>query len=217
MTRVLFPPAAGVFSAVGLLLAEIELSESQAFLVGTDTLDAGAARAILERLEIQLLTLLAYRREAVRFRYIADMRFRGQAYELPIAFTTVELDRNLGTTLHDRFVIEHERTYGFAATGELGVQLVSLRVVVTVQRDTASPLRLVTRTHATTSPHDLAVHFSAEGAAVATPVIDRGDLDALWRVGPFVVEKYEGTLVVPPGSRASLDEFGTIVIEVLPS
>ena len=52
MTRVLFPPAAGVFSAVGLLLAEIKLSESQAFLVGTDTLDAGAARAILERLEI---------------------------------------------------------------------------------------------------------------------------------------------------------------------
>jgi len=88
MTRVLFPPAAGVFSAVGLLLAEIELSESQAFLVGTDTLDAGAARAILERLEIQLLTLLAYRREAVRFRYIADMRFRGQACELPIAFMT---------------------------------------------------------------------------------------------------------------------------------
>jgi N-methylhydantoinase A len=61
------------------------------------------------------------------------------------------------------------------------------------------------------------VHFSAEGAAVATPVIDRGDLDALWRAGPFVVEEYEGTLVVPPGSRASLDEFGTIVIEVSPS
>jgi len=217
MTRVLFPPAAGVFSAVGLLLAELELSESQAFLIGTDALDAGAGRAILERLEAQLLTLLAYRRDAVRFRYVADMRFRGQAYELPIAFTLAELDVGLGATLHDRFVVEHERTYGFAGTGKLGVQLVSLRVIGTVQRETGSPLRPVTRMHATTSPHDRAVQFSADGAAIATPVIDRGDLDARWRAGPFVVEEYEGTLVVPPGARARLDEFGTIVIEVSPS
>ena len=214
MTRVLFPPAAGVFSAVGLLLADIELSESQAFLVAMEALAPSAARAILDRLETQLLALLAHRRDAVRFRYVADMRFRGQAYELPIGFTIAEIETGLGATLHDRFVIEHERTYGFAGTGNLGVQIVSLRVIGTVQRDAGSPLRPVTGMRRMAKQHDRAIHFSADGAAIATPIIDRGDLDASWRAGPFVVEEYEGTLVVPPESRARLDEFGTIAIEV---
>ncbi|MEA2985095.1 MAG: Hydantoinase/oxoprolinase C-terminal domain, partial [Alphaproteobacteria bacterium] len=34
------------------------------------------------------------------------------------------------------------------------------------------------------------------------------------RKGPFIVEEYEGTTVVPPNAAARLDEFGNIVLEL---
>ena len=39
-------------------------------------------------------------------------------------------------------------------------------------------------------------------------------LTATPREGPLVIEEYEGTVVVPPTARASLDEWGNIDIEI---
>ncbi|MBM3525390.1 MAG: hydantoinase/oxoprolinase family protein, partial [Alphaproteobacteria bacterium] len=121
MTQVLVPPAAGVFSAVGLLLADVELSQSRACLATTDTLDMTALRALASEIGGDLLRQLGHPRDAVRFRHALDMRFRGQAYELPIDFTLDELGAGFGEALARRFIAEHERTYGFAGTGHLAV------------------------------------------------------------------------------------------------
>jgi len=213
MREILFPPAAGVFSALGLLLADVALAETQAFPATTDAFAPDAARRVLDALEARLLALLGHPRAAVRFSHVAELRFRGQAYELPIAFDAAELGPDLGATLQARFVAAHEKTYGFAGTGDLAVQCVSLRVTGTVASDARARLGAATRLRRAAVASDRPVHFSAAGA-VATPIIDRGDLDARWREGPFVVEEYEGTLVVPPGARARLDDFGNILVAV---
>jgi N-methylhydantoinase A len=46
-----------------------------------------------------------------------------------------------------------------------------------------------------------------------TDVVNRPDLAEPSR-GPCIVEEYDSTCVVPPGSTASLDRFGNIVIDV---
>ena len=46
-----------------------------------------------------------------------------------------------------------------------------------------------------------------------TGVINRADL-ARPRAGPCIIEEYDSTCIVPPGSAASLDRFGNIVIAV---
>jgi N-methylhydantoinase A len=213
MTQVLFPPAAGVFSAVGLLLADVELSQSRAFLVGSDAIDLAALRRSLDELEAQLLRQLGHPRGDVTFHHALDMRFRGQAYELPIGFALDELGPGFGERLAQRFVVEHERTYGFAGTGHLAVQCVSLRVVGTVRRAEGAGWQPRAVKHKRGAGGDRPVHFAASGGAVRTAIVDRGDLDGSWRRGPFIVEEYEGTLVVPPDARARLDDFGNILID----
>lgn len=214
MTQIIFPPAAGVFSALGLLLADIELSESQAFLCDTAELHVDQLRTTLAELEERVLRLLARPRNDVRFRHVADMRFRGQAYELPIAIEDTEIGTTLGNALKLRFTAEHLRTYGFGGTGDLAVQIVSLRAIGTV-RDTGQrrfdPHRAM---HRSAHRGDRPAYFDTAQAPVATAIIDRGDLSEAWSKGPFIVEEYEATLVVPPGARARLDEFGSILVDV---
>ena len=212
MTEVLFPPAAGVFSAVGLLLADIQLSQSSAFLVASDAIDTAALRRSLDKLEAQLLMQLGHARADVSFRHALDMRFRGQAYELPIEFPMDEIGPVFGERLAQRFVAEHERTYGFAGTGHLAVQCVSLRVIGTVRRAEGSGWQPRAVQHNRGLGGDRPVYFSALRAAVRTAIIDRGDLDGTWRNGPFIVEEYEGTLVVPLGAAVRLDDFGNILV-----
>src|SRR6202022_3390220 len=46
-----------------------------------------------------------------------------------------------------------------------------------------------------------------------TDIINRADLGEP-RAGPCIIEEYDSTCVVPPGSTANLDPFGNIVIDV---
>jgi len=46
-----------------------------------------------------------------------------------------------------------------------------------------------------------------------TAIINRSDLREP-RAGPCIIEEYDSTCVLPPGSTANLDPFGNIVIDV---
>ena len=54
-------------------------------------------------------------------------------------------------------------------------------------------------------------YFGDDHGWLDTPVLSRADLDAP-RVGPLIVEEYDSTCVVPPGTRAERDAAGNIVI-----
>ena len=56
-------------------------------------------------------------------------------------------------------------------------------------------------------------YFGSESGWIETPVLAREQLAAT-REGPFIVEEYDATCLVPPGGRAELDGYGNIVIEL---
>ena len=57
------------------------------------------------------------------------------------------------------------------------------------------------------------MYFGPQAGWIVTPILSRGDL-ATPRPGPAVIEEYDATCVVPPGTRAGLDASGNIVMEV---
>jgi N-methylhydantoinase A len=56
-------------------------------------------------------------------------------------------------------------------------------------------------------------YFGERFGLVATPVIRRRDLSPARRAGPFVIEDYDATTVVPPDFTARRDESWNILIE----
>jgi len=57
-------------------------------------------------------------------------------------------------------------------------------------------------------------YFGPECGLCDTPVLRREHLPSDPVPGPMIIEEYDATVVVPPGSRAGRDDLGNIIIEV---
>jgi N-methylhydantoinase A len=212
--RVLVPPRPGVFSAVGLLQARLECHAKRTFLRRTRGLDPG-------ELQVQLVSLEADARLGIgssdlrdsefEFESWAEMRYVGQGFELPIPL----LPRQRSWTawlarLEDAFADEHERTYGHR-TGN-PTEIVHLRVVAREVDPPLFPTGSVD-TAVTGRASRRQAYFGDRFGRVETPVIRRADLSGAPAIGPFVIEDYDATTVVPPDFCAHRDGDWNIVIE----
>jgi N-methylhydantoinase A len=210
MTRVVVPPAPGLFSAFGLLYSEVEHHYVRTWRRPARGLDPAELAQAFERLADEARAQLAaegFTGAAVRITRSADCRYQGQSFELTVPVTD-------GVPVDEAFGLEHERTYGHRAGADEPVEIVSLRVV---GQGLADRPRVPERVQIGRSPGPTAparrVYWGPGDGWIVTPVLSRGDLTSP-RPGPAIVEEYDATCVVPPGARAGLDGYGNIVMEV---
>ena len=208
MSRVIIPPAAGVFSAVGLLCADLEAVRSTAFLRTLDTDSAAAVESRCRELEQKALDELEVR-DGVRVQWRADLRYAGQGFELPVDLPRDRIDAG---DIRERFELEYRRTYGHELEGHR-IDFVALRVSATVPpRGPVAFSRTRRALHRAPTAPRRAAYFGAQYGLMDTPVIERSELTETARFGPLIVEEYEGTTVVPPRATAYRDPFDNIVI-----
>jgi N-methylhydantoinase A len=213
MSRVIVPPAPGVFSAFGLLCSDTEYVASRTVFrrmgeVGTDEI-----RAELAVLEAQIRKDLAgdgVPGEAMTLLHFAELRYAGQAYELGVAVDAARPDL---AAMAAAFDAEHARTYGHASPGA-PTDLVSLKVIgrSPAGMDAARLTKLAPEGEAPNTTRT--AYFGARFGSRETPVIGRQALAATPRRGPVIIEDYDATCVVPPDATAKLDALGNIDISI---
>ncbi|MSP68130.1 MAG: hydantoinase/oxoprolinase family protein [Alphaproteobacteria bacterium] len=216
--RVLIPPAAGVFSAVGLLFANVEATATQAILAKTAELSLTRLEQGYRQLELRVAELMGYPADHVRYVRLMDMRYGGQASELVVAVPAGPITADALKAVEDRFELEHERRRGHRLTGNYGFELVNLRVRGVVDSTGASARpgpAAFTGTASGKAEAVRAAYFGPTIGALKTPVLPgRHGLQGAARAGPLIVEDYDGTTVVPPDCHARLDAIGNIVIDL---
>jgi N-methylhydantoinase A len=216
--QILIPPAAGVWSAVGLLCADREALRASAYLKPLDARSVRQAHDRCVALERQAREDLGAG-DAPVVCWRAALRYSGQGFEL-----TVDLPPELwrheepAALIRDAFEGEYQRTYGHALTGH-GIEFVALRVLAAVPPpgglDAVRPYGTVPSPSPASAPAaSRPAYFGAETGLRDTPVIGREALDALPTSGPLIIEEYEGTTVIPPHADAHRDAFGNIVIRL---
>ena len=222
MKRILVPPAPGLFSAFGLLYADVEHHYSRTFrrvLVESDPAEIDRAWRALEDEGRAQLTYEGFPAERMRFRRTANLHYKGQLYELnvtaPPSPAGGALDRAWLDQLAEAFGEEHERTYGHRAGPEEPVELVNMVLVAEGLPDApVVPDTLhLDRSDDGAGGGSRNAYFGPEEGWLETPVVGRSDL-AGGAVGPLIVEEYDATCLVPPGARASLDDYGSIVLDL---
>lgn len=221
MTQVVVPISPGLFSAFGLLFAEVEHHYVRTFFRRTSSLDVEELNGVLEGLESEALAVLAaegYPAERVSLRRQADLRYSGQSFELTVPLEPGRLDDSSVERLREAFGREHERTYGHRGGPDQPVDLVNLRLIATGMPErprvpTDAQLRRAGRRREGSRHPSRRAYFGPDGL-IETPVVDRADLDGSPREGPLIIEEYDATTVVPPRCTASVDEWGNIIISV---
>ncbi|MGH7043996.1 MAG: hydantoinase/oxoprolinase family protein [Acetobacteraceae bacterium] len=214
---VVVPPCPGLFSAFGLLLADVEHHYSRTVRRPLDAFwSAGAATQFAELVRQAQAGAEDpdYPRNDYTIRRVADIRYAGQVYSLSIAVEDADLGTEGLAKVRGQFLQEYERTYGFHSPGEV-IEIDALRVVAKSQVDT-NPTWFAAAARADAdspvSQPERRAYFGGAHGWLTVPVITRSDLQARPRGGPLIIEGYDATTVVPPEFRAEIDTRGNIVM-----
>lgn len=210
---VLVPRIPGTFCALGAILADVRREYVRQARITTDRDGAHwpAIQALLAEMEGEALSWVAEEGDVIgshELRLTCDMRYPGQAFELPIEVPDYSLDRLGPSDLIDLFNAEHDRLYGFVED-ESAVQVTTLRLSVVGKVDQihipkADPGEL---------PAPRAVRRVHHHDWRDVPVYDRAAVGGGATLdGPAIVEQPDTTVLILPGWRAVSDPLGNLMI-----
>jgi len=213
IAEVIVPPAPGLLSSQGLLSADARYDFRRTFVATVRETPMMQLAALIEELtQAGGTTLKEAQQRAERTEIVvsADMRYRGQAYEINVPIAPTDND-DARDAIIEAFHQAHERVYGRRhAEGE--VQFVNIC------------LTLIGRVRAVRHPRLAAAEKDAVPLARARtwfrgrahdacPCYDRDRLLAGHRIaGPAVIAGQDSTIVIPPEWLARCDEFGNIAM-----
>jgi N-methylhydantoinase A len=203
--RVLIPTLPGALSAVGILLADAVRDFSRTVMLPARLgIEADLDPLYRELEERGWAEMHGLSQRALPLRS-ADLRYRGQGYELNLPFSQ--------TMLPDFHQLHHHR-YGFS-NADRPIEIVNLRVrMVSASMPwlpSRRPLQSGHGRQALAATRD--VYF--DGQPHATRIYNRGALragDAL--AGPAIVTEYSSATILPPGDTLQVDALDNLLIEV---
>jgi N-methylhydantoinase A len=140
----------------------------------------------------------------IRHELWADMRYRGQSYELEIALTP-------------RFIADfhsaHRRTFGHSSASA-AVEVVNIRIRAVAGESNSRPKRIARRAGKPAPVSNGRVLVRGRDRTV--PIYDRDSLGAGARLrGPMVVVELSSTAYVAPEFTLRVDDFGNLQLEAM--
>jgi N-methylhydantoinase A/oxoprolinase/acetone carboxylase beta subunit len=217
IARVVVPFAAGVASALGLLIADARFDLARTLVVSLDRAPWDEVNRLFAAMEAEggaQLRATGLRGEW-RMRRTADVRYAGQGHELSVTLPAGRLGPEFLPEIARSHAEVYAAHYGYAeplgtpleaTTWKLEIACVVPPVTVSAPTGTtAADPRKGTRR----------VYFPEGGGFVECPVYDRyGLVPGAAVAGPAVVEERETTIVLLPGDRASVDRYGNLIIDI---
>ena len=216
--RVIIPPMPAYFSAFGMLVADLKHDYVQTFVrelsetTGTELADAFAA---LEKSAIETLTEEGAGKQQIDLRRFLDMRYRGQEYTLPVPLTEdLRTITDFGA-IRARFDQLHQERYGHSAPKE-PVMMVNLRLSALGRFENRLPFSSAYQDGDQGQRSQRLVIFDSNREAVNCPIYLRCGLKAGDRFeGPAVIEELGATILLYPGDKLRVNDFGHMVIDVV--
>jgi N-methylhydantoinase A len=215
ITRIVVPPLAGSFSAVGLVSADVEFHVVQTMhvLLGTVRVhDVQTALVTLEQRALSEVEAMGLSRESADILRWADLHYRGQWHEERVEVVNDAHDIVDLASIEQRFHEAYEQRYGLRGSHE-PVMLVNLRIAVRLpglRSRVPQPELVSVQTNRDVYVFDaLRQHGRMERVAV----VGRAQLrDGMLR-GPGIIEETDSSVVIPHGWTASLDDSSNVILQ----
>ena len=207
MTRVLVHPLAGVLSAYGIGLADIRAERARSLEAPLNEAGVAEARALAEALEREVRAELAAQgvtEAETTVVHRMHLRYAGTDTALVVRL------RADPQAMRRAFEKEHERQFGFVQP-EKAVIIEAVEVEAT-GGGVRMPERPLAKAAGPARPIDH-VPLHVDGRWHEVPVFDRAQLAPGHAVtGPALVIEPNSTIVVEPGWRAEINDYGHLLL-----
>lgn len=210
--EVIVPPSAGVFSAWGMLQADLRHDTVCTYIRDVDEMKEeefeGQFTGLKEELR-ELLLLEGIGTEKVNWLRTLDMRYYGQEYTISVEAPEGEPFR--AQTLKDRFNENYGRLYGHSSPND-AVELVNLRLSAVV------PVPKIQRSIREEEEWSVPAIDTLEGVfggeKFNTAIYRRKDIPVGAQIhGPALIIELTTTTLVPPGWNLRCDKNGNLVMK----
>jgi N-methylhydantoinase A len=209
---VIVPPEPGIFSAVGMILADARVDEARTFLRALTPDSVTGSDRVFEQMESEMRASLGNELGSndIFFERQAEMRFHGQRHSLKVAIGGArDVD-----AMRSRFETTYERKYGHVETGS-PIEFVGLvlTAIARLPRPKLEGLIPTLSVSAPGKPGSRSVFFAERNSRIETPVFQRNALKVGFKSpGPAIIEEYGSTTVVGPDDRFEIGRLGEIRI-----
>ena len=211
--KVILPLAAGVYSALGLIWADLMVNETLPFLHLTSNFSIENLNKKYKILEKNIKKMLGVPDDEIIFERKLDARFLGQAYELTIDFPSNKENLEIPTILKRLFEEEHQLRYGHSFSGEYPVQIVNVRMIGK-RKNEKQIFPKASFYHGQHNELKRNVYFGPTIGLIESKIINRKKLGKKPIKGPIIIEEYEGTAVIPPDCTVKIDSYFNVIIEI---
>lgn len=215
---VIIPPAAGVGSAFGMLLAPISFDFTRSYVARLSELDFDHLNGILEALEAEgrhIVSAAGVSEADIQVTRTADMRYAGQGFEIRVPVTSGQLTEAAGETIQNAFDTEYTRIYGRLCEG-VPIQGVTWRVTVSGPRPELQQVKTIRRetdSKDETLKTTRSAIFNTDTNSVETPIYNRYALPSGFEAtGPAIIEEAESTTVILPGWSVRVDTAASLIL-----
>jgi N-methylhydantoinase A len=214
MSKLVFPPSAGVASAFGMLTAAPGFEFARSLPAPLERTSWEQVRAVLRELAEEGMRQLASSGVAeaeARVDLAADVRHRGQGEAITVELGG-ELSGDPAAQIEAAFAAAYTDLYGHRPPG-VEAEVMTWRVRV-MGPDPELDVTLRERVPGDVRKGRRRVWFAETGGFVDTDVLDRYRLAPGTELdGPAVVEERESTMVIGPGAHARVDRLGNLEVE----
>jgi N-methylhydantoinase A len=213
MKEVLVPPTPGVLSALGGLIADLKNDFLTTVYLDLDADAAATIRAEFKALEARAVSWLREDQGydgAYTLSYSAELRYRGQSFEIDTALDAEAVAGADHAAMADAFHAAHERVYGHADRGAK-LQAIAIRLVISGATAKPEMPRQALQPGAALPMGQADVWV--DGATRKAALFSRAALlPGQSFAGPAVVMQDDCTTVVPTGFTASVDAYTNLRI-----
>ncbi len=220
--RVVIPLNAGVFSAVGLITADARYDVHRSYVIRLSQADPVRLEAIFKEIAVEAaaqIEELGFAPGEIVTRYEIDMRYLGQAHEVPVEVPRELLEGMDGRTIDKLGALFHEKhlhLFGHdSRDSEVEFMTLSASAVGPRERGEMPEIAAGAPDPGPAHKGTRKVYFEEAGGYVDCDTYERSRLAAGNVItGPAVIEQMDTTTVLPPGETATVDRFGTLIVEL---
>jgi N-methylhydantoinase A len=215
---VIIPNLPGQFSALGMLMSDLQHNYVQTYLSDFETVDTNILNGIINQMikdgENTLLSEGAAPDQFVMQRFV-DMRYIGQEYTISVPIDDENITDENKDAIKARFDEMHQRMYGHSAENEK-IQFNAVRVIAEGVIGNKELSASQEKRTGDGKPHgEREVFFNRETGFVTTPVYSRYNLRVGQEFdGPAIIEEYASTTVIHPDDHVKIDPSGHIIVHV---
>lgn len=217
MTKVIVPRYPGITAAIGLLMSDVRYDYVESVILPLSELAPAQLRKryhVLLTKASEDLARADFDSDHRRFTIYADLRYMAQTHELTMEIDPEDIAGDGWDVIAEKFHVLHQASYGYAASNDEPLELVSIRCSGFGILDKSGDIGFfeVGGAAVPKPATERSVYFRETGFQ-QVPVFRRDDLPQGYSgIGPVIIEQMDTTIFVGPGDRFYCEKGGNLII-----